>query len=164
MARILILTLGWHIRIRCTTSPRLWRLHTHYSQNYLKSTCWLSAWSTQVSTVIDYHCGRKVEPFIFYLNIPWATSSYTLHHSSANNGGPAYFSYGGYQYTNIWGTSLIDSDSQQCSYDPPFSKQWYSDRLFPVVSKMGDDEDLGLALKQIRKILSQQRARPYYRS
>ena len=36
--------------------------------------------------------------FIFYFNIPWATSSYTLHHSSANNGGPANFSYGGYQY------------------------------------------------------------------
>ena len=34
------------------------------------------------------------------------------------------------------------------------------DDLLQVVG----DEDLGLALKQIRKILSQQRARPYYRS
>jgi len=98
--------------------------YTHITTTKLsKSTCWLSAWSTQVSTMIDYHCGIKVEPFIFYFNIPWATSSYTLHHSSANNGGPAFFLWGIHQYTiNIWGTSLIDSDinSQQCSYDPPF--------------------------------------------
>ena len=66
-------------------------------------TCWLSAWSTQVSTVIDYHCGIKVEPFIFYFNIPWATSSYTLHHSSANNGGPAYFFLMGDTSTQIYG-------------------------------------------------------------